>query len=81
MMNFIHQPSFDRLLHRVYHIGTENFTLEEESFLPLLYMTLAIGELFSLLQKNHQTKQGGADKIRGSVEPKFHPEMSLHVNI
>jgi hypothetical protein len=80
LMKFIHQPSFDRLLHRVYHLGAENNTLKEESFLPLLYMTLAIGELFSPLRKTHPIQQGSTDKIRVLVSPRFTLEISLHVN-
>lgn len=47
LMNFIHEPSFAYLLGRVYAAKPENYSTEELAFLPLLYVTLAIGELYS----------------------------------
>ncbi len=80
LMNFIHQPSFDHLMHRVYHLGAEKYTSEDETFLPLLYMTLAMGEIFSPLSKSHEIQQGNSEKIRGSVQPEIHFETSFPAN-
>jgi hypothetical protein len=46
LMTFIHTPSFDKVLHRIYSVKPEDYTSAEKSFLPLLYITLANGELF-----------------------------------
>ncbi|KUJ06794.1 uncharacterized protein LY89DRAFT_397515 [Mollisia scopiformis] len=47
LMTFIHKPIFNNLLTRIYATKPENYCTEELAFLPLLYVTLAIGELFS----------------------------------
>lgn len=78
LLKFIHQPSFDALLHRVYDIEAENYTSEEENFLPLLYMTLAIGELFSPRNKDQQSHDGAADQLPGLVFPTTFPFMFVN---
>ncbi|KAF4611356.1 hypothetical protein G7Y89_g15657 [Cudoniella acicularis] len=57
LMTFIHVPSFDKLLDRIYSVNPGDYTSVEESFLPLLYITMAVGELFS---SGGLQNQGGA---------------------
>lgn len=47
LVRFVHQPSFYRMLNRVYLVSPENFGNEENRFLALLYATLALGCLFA----------------------------------
>lgn len=47
LMRFVHEPSFFAALDRVYDIPPEQYTNEENSFIPLLYIVMAVGCLFS----------------------------------
>ncbi|KAJ6118291.1 hypothetical protein N7471_013758 [Penicillium samsonianum] len=47
LMRFVHEPSFFASLERIYDTPPEQFTDEENSFLPLLYIVIAVGCLFS----------------------------------
>ncbi|CAI7580366.1 unnamed protein product [Penicillium glandicola] len=47
LMRFVHEPSFFTSLERIYDTPPEQFTNEENSFLPLLYIVIAVGCLFS----------------------------------
>lgn len=47
LMKFVHIPSFFASLDRIYDIPPEQFTNQENSFLPLLYIVIAVGCLFS----------------------------------
>ncbi|KAJ5774022.1 hypothetical protein N7457_008918 [Penicillium paradoxum] len=47
LMRFVHEPSFFADLERIYDTPPEQFTNEENSFLPLLYIVIAVGCLFS----------------------------------
>jgi hypothetical protein len=47
LMRFVHEPSFFASLERIYDTPAEQFTNEENSFLPLLYIVMAVGCLFS----------------------------------
>ncbi|KAF8861656.1 hypothetical protein BDZ45DRAFT_250787 [Acephala macrosclerotiorum] len=64
LMNFIHVPTFNNLLARVYATKPENYSTEELAFLPLLYVTLAIGELFSG-SHDEATSTGSLNQMRG----------------
>ncbi|EGE79876.1 C6 transcription factor [Blastomyces gilchristii SLH14081] len=46
IMRLLHIPSFYVMLDRIYDTPPENFSNEENSFLPLLYLVLAVGCLF-----------------------------------
>lgn len=46
-MRFVHQPNFDKSLDRIYDVSPESYTPQDEAFLPLLYLTLALGQLYS----------------------------------
>ncbi|RFU29420.1 hypothetical protein B7463_g6943, partial [Scytalidium lignicola] len=44
---FVHRPTFDRLVTRVYKNCPADFGPEEKSFMPLLYAVFALGSLFN----------------------------------
>ncbi|OAL75137.1 C6 transcription factor [Trichophyton violaceum] len=46
IMRFLHKPTFWAMFDRVYDTPLEQFSNEENSFLPLLYLALAVGCLF-----------------------------------
>lgn len=45
--NFLHLPTFNEAMDRVYRDEAMDFTDEDHAFLPLLYTVLALGYLFS----------------------------------
>ncbi|KAE8355198.1 fungal-specific transcription factor domain-containing protein [Aspergillus coremiiformis] len=47
LMRFVHEPSFYAVFDRIYDTPPEQYTNEEHSFLPLLYIVMAVGCLFS----------------------------------
>ncbi|KAJ5668739.1 hypothetical protein N7462_009809 [Penicillium macrosclerotiorum] len=47
LMRFVHEPSFFASLERIYDTPLDQFSNEENSFLPLLYIVIAVGCLFS----------------------------------
>lgn len=47
LMRFVHEPSFYASLERIYDVSPDQYTNEENSFLPLLYIVMAVGCLFS----------------------------------
>lgn len=47
LMRFVHEPSFYASLERIYDLSPDQYTNEENSFLPLLYIVMAVGCLFS----------------------------------
>lgn len=47
LMRFIHRPSFDHMFDRLYDLDPEKYGEPECRFLPLLYLVLAIGVVFS----------------------------------
>lgn len=46
IMRFTHQPTFYAMFDRIYDMSPDQFSNEENSFLPLLYVVLAVGCLF-----------------------------------
>ncbi|PGH14837.1 hypothetical protein AJ80_05763 [Polytolypa hystricis UAMH7299] len=46
LMRFLHKPTFYEMLDRIYDTPPDQFSNEENSFLPLLYLALAVGCLF-----------------------------------
>lgn len=46
LLRFVHQPTFYEMFDRIYDVPVENFGDEENRFLPLLYVTLALGCMF-----------------------------------
>lgn len=47
LLRFVHQPTFYEMFDRIYDVPVENFGDEENRFLPLLYVTLALGCMFN----------------------------------
>ena len=46
LLRFVHRPTFDYFLNRIYDIDPEEYNRQDEKFIPLLYMVLALGCLF-----------------------------------
>ena len=46
LLRFMHQPTFYEMLDRIYTVPVENFGDDENRFLPLLYVILALGCMF-----------------------------------
>lgn len=46
LMRFVHRPSFNRMMDRVYDMDPGMYGEDENTFLPLLYLSLAVGCLF-----------------------------------
>lgn len=47
LMRFIHEPTFYATLDRIYDTPAEQYSNEEHSFLPMLYIVMSVGCLFS----------------------------------
>lgn len=47
LIRFVHGPTFDQSLGRIYEINPENYKEQDLKFLPLLYIILAVGVLAS----------------------------------
>jgi hypothetical protein len=47
LMRFVHEPSFLAMVDRVYDTPPEQYSNEEHTFIPLLYVVIAVGCLFS----------------------------------
>lgn len=46
LMRFVHRPSFNHMMDQIYGMEAGMYGESENSFLPLLYLTLAVGCLF-----------------------------------
>ncbi|WEW55242.1 Gypsy retrotransposon integrase-like protein 1 [Emydomyces testavorans] len=46
VLRFMHKPTFNAMFNRIYDTPAEQYTNQENSFLPLLYLALAVGCLF-----------------------------------
>jgi hypothetical protein len=67
LMTFVHIPTFNKLLDRIYSVNPRDHTRVEELFLPLLYSTLAVGELFSVGSQNQGAPMTSVTQMNGSV--------------
>ena len=47
LLRVVHEPTIWRSFDRIYDLQPENYTNEDNTFLPLLYSILALGSLFS----------------------------------
>ncbi|KAJ5155808.1 hypothetical protein N7492_008611 [Penicillium capsulatum] len=47
LMRFVHEPSFFASLERIYDTAPEQLSNDDHAFLPLLYIVMAVGCLFS----------------------------------
>ncbi|KAG9232522.1 fungal-specific transcription factor domain-containing protein [Amylocarpus encephaloides] len=48
LLRFVHQPSFYGMVDRIYDTPVENFGIDENQFLPLLYVVMALGCMFTI---------------------------------
>jgi hypothetical protein len=64
-LTFIHLPVFDQLLDRVYSANPGDFTRAEETFLPLLYAAMAIGEMSSGASRKEGTAATSIEQMKG----------------
>jgi hypothetical protein len=46
LLRFVHYPTFVKQMENLYDVAPENYTNEENMFLPLLYSVLAVATLF-----------------------------------
>lgn len=58
LMRFVHQPTFYGLVERIYSQAPEMYGDEENRFLPLLYVVLALGCLFAKDEASELEKAG-----------------------
>jgi hypothetical protein len=65
LMRFVHQPSFYAMLDRIYDTPPDQYTNEENRFLPLLYVVMALGCLFA---KTEQSKLDLKDGYEGATD-------------
>ena len=63
IFRFIHQPTFWSLFERIYEIPPDRYGNEENRFLPLLYMVLAVGCLFAKHEKSVLKSEGYENAI------------------
>lgn len=47
LLRFVHKPSFDKRLDRIYEIDPDHYSREDKDFMSLLHVTLALGELYA----------------------------------
>ncbi|KAL3419637.1 fungal specific transcription factor [Phlyctema vagabunda] len=47
LLRFVHQPTFYEVFDRIYDVSPDNYGDEENRFLPLLYVVLALGCMFT----------------------------------
>ena len=72
LMRIVHQPSFYIMFNRIYDIPPEHYGNEENRFLPLLYVVMAVGCLFAksrdskLFQQGYKnaTEQGSVRRLK-----------------
>jgi hypothetical protein len=63
LLKFVHEPSFYSMLDQLYLVDPEQYSSEQNKFLPLLYAVFAVGCLFSnneraLFGSAHAVSQG-----------------------
>jgi hypothetical protein len=79
LMRFVHQPSFDKSLDRIYDVPPETYTPQDEAFLPLLYLTLALGQLYSRQPAGETVSTNEINNMKGLVliAPIFDNQLTL----
>ena len=61
LMRFVHKPTFYAMLERIYSTPIEQYTNEENKYLPLVYATMAVGFLFTTNENSKLQKEGYAN--------------------
>ncbi|KAF7902042.1 uncharacterized protein EAF01_007340 [Botrytis porri] len=69
LLRFVHEPSFYEMFNRVYDLPPDSFGDEEHKFLPLLYMALALGCMFSSRPSSSTDPDG--KKYKSSMDQGF----------
>ncbi|EDN97707.1 hypothetical protein SS1G_12561 [Sclerotinia sclerotiorum 1980 UF-70] len=69
LLRFVHEPSFYEMFNRIYDLPVESFGDQEHRFLPLLYMTLALGCMFSSEPSSSTDPDG--KKYKSSMDQGF----------
>ncbi|TGO48691.1 hypothetical protein BOTNAR_0463g00050 [Botryotinia narcissicola] len=69
LLRFVHEPSFYEMLNMIYDLPPDSFGDEEHKFLPLLYMALALGCMFSSQPSNSTDPDG--KKYKSSMDQGF----------
>ena len=68
LLRFVHSPTFNTMFNKIYDTPPENYGTEENRFLPLLYVVLALGCMFHTdpsddpKQPVHNTYRAGIDQ-------------------
>ncbi len=78
LMRFVHQPTFYVLFDRIYDTPPENFGNEENTFLPLLYVVLALGCLFDKNDSSNLEQKGYERAIDQGYE---HVHLIFHLRL
>lgn len=76
LMPFVHQPTFYQLVDRIYEKPAEQFGTEENRFLPLLYVVLAVGTMFAKTEQS-ELEQGGYEHAIDQGYEAFEPFADL----
>ena len=58
LMRFIHRPTFNTMLNRIFDIPPEQWGNEENRYLPLVYAVMAIGSLFAKTENSKLQLEG-----------------------
>jgi hypothetical protein len=68
LLRFVHQPTFYEMFNRIYDTPVENFGDNENRFLPLLYVVLALGCMFHDEQGKDPTGLTGHNTYADGIE-------------
>ena len=58
LMRFIHQPTFYQRMDKIYSTDPERFTNTDSKFLPVLYLVMAVGCMFSTAEDDRLDVEG-----------------------
>jgi hypothetical protein len=89
LLRFVHEPTFNEMFDRIYDTPVENFGNEENRFLPLLYVVLALGCMFHTdptedpNEPVHNTYRAGIDQgyVQHTVSLSLFPFVQLNISI
>jgi hypothetical protein len=68
LLRFIHQPTFYEMFERIYETSPENFGDDENRFLPLLYVVLALGCMFHQTTPSENRDELTQDSYKASID-------------
>lgn len=64
LLKFIHKPTFWNSFERIYNTPSDNWTNEDQQFLPLLYSAMALGTLFGKDEQSNLNQVGYESAIQ-----------------